>query len=256
MSNLIDNKANYKFSYGLFVLTTNYGKQSGCIINTAIQVTSDPLKVSIAINKNNYTLELIKNSKVFNISVISENAKFDLFKRFGFQSGRDVDKFENFPAPIAANGVKYVVDGTNAFFSCQVEEILDVGTHCLIVGLVTESKVLSDKKSATYEYYLNNIKPRPQSKKGDVYVCGLCGYEYIEAKEGTKFSELGDDWCCPLCYASKALFSKKETAKVYVCKVCGYEYDESKESVKFEDLPNDWVCPLCKHPKSDFELKQ
>lgn len=255
MSNLIDNKANNKFSYGLFVLTANGIKHGGCIINTAIQVTSEPLKLSIAINNNNYTLGLIKSSKAFNVSVISENAKFDLFKRFGFQSGKDVDKFENFPCPKSSNGIYYVTEGTNAYFSCQVESTLDVGTHTVIVATVLESKILSDKKSATYDYYLNNIKPKKQSQKGDVYVCGLCGYEYSDVKEGVKFSDLDDSWTCPLCYASKALFSKKETPKVYVCKVCGYEYDESKEKVKFEDLPNDWVCPLCKHPKSDFELK-
>ncbi len=254
-SNLIDNKANHKFSYGLFVLTAKGEKDSGCIINTAIQVTSEPLKLLVAVNNNNYTLSLIKSSKTFNVSVISEDANFELFKRFGFQSGKDVDKFENFNCPTSLNGVKYITQGTNAFFSCQVEEFLDVGTHTIIVGKVLESKVLNDKKSATYDYYLNNIKPKKQSSKGDVYVCGLCGYEYIEEKEGVKFSDLPKDWTCPLCYASKTLFSKKETPKVYVCKICGYEYDESKEKVKFEDLPSDWVCPLCKHPKSDFELK-
>ena len=256
MSNLIDNKANYKFSYGLFVLTASGVKDSGCIINTAIQVTSEPLKLSIAINKNNYTLELIKHSNAFNVSVISENAKFDLFKRFGFQSGRDVDKFENYYCPTSTNGIKYITEGTNAYFSCQVNEMIDVGTHMIIVATVLESKVLNDKKSATYEYYLNNIKPKPKANKGDVYACALCGYEYDESKEGAKFKNLESDWACPLCGSPKDVFIKKAQPKIYVCKVCGYEYDESKENVKFEDLPSDWVCPLCKHPKSDFELKQ
>ncbi len=264
MQSLIDAKSAQKFSYGLFVLTAKTFKDSGCIINTAIQVTSEPYKISIAVNKNNYTLGMILESKVFNISILSEKATFDIFKRFGFSSGKDVDKFDGYVAPTSSNGLKYISsDMANAFISCEVEQTLDLGTHTLIIASVTESQILSDVPSATYSYYFKNIKPKPQAvaPSGDVYACQLCGYDYNESKEKVSFKDLPDDWTCPLCGAYKSEFklTKKaeevKKAKVYVCTICGYEYDEAKEKVPFEKLPNDWVCPLCKHPKSDFELK-
>lgn len=267
MENLIDSKSAQKFSYGLFVLTTKTFKDNGCIINTAIQVTSEPYKVSIAVNKNNYTLGMILESKIFNLSILSESATFDIFKRFGFQSGKNVDKFDGFIAPTSSNGLKYISsDMANAYISCAVESALDLGTHTLIIGSVTEAKILSDVPSATYAYYFKNIKPKPQSKPtqnlGEVHACNLCGYEYVDANEKVPFANLTSDWSCPLCGAEKAEFSKKQSAtiekpkaKVYVCTICGYEYDEAKEEIPFDELPSDWVCPLCKHPKSDFELK-
>lgn len=266
MENIIDSKSAHKFTYGLFVLTTKTDKHNGCIINTAIQVTSMPYQISIAINKSNYTLKMIMESKIFNLSVLSENATFDIFKRFGFQSGKDVDKFDSYSAPVSSNGLKYIKgDYSNAFISLKVVNSLDMGTHMLIVGEVTEAKVLNDTNSCSYLYYLNNIKPKQKEQKPSsykVYACNLCGHIYDESKEKTPFDSLPDDWSCPLCGAPKSEFSLKEEikgeeskSKVYVCKICGYEYDESKEKVPFDSLPNDWVCPLCKHPKSDFELR-
>ena len=265
MENLIDSKSTQKFSYGLFVLTAKTNKDSGCIINTAIQVTSEPYKISIAVNKNNYTLGMILESKAFNISILSEKANFDIFKRFGFQSGKDVDKFDGYIAPTSSNGLKYIgSDMANAYISCAVDTTLDLGTHTLIIANVTEAQILSDVPSATYAYYFKNIKPKPQPKvenNGNVYTCQLCGYEYEDGKEKVPFDSLNEDWTCPLCGASKSEFKQTKKAeevkkaKVYVCSICGYEYDESKEKVPFDELPSDWVCPLCKHPKSDFELK-
>lgn len=262
MENLIDSKSTQKFSYGLFLLTAKTDKDNGCIINTAIQVTSEPYKVSIAVNKNNYTLSMILESKKFNLSILSEKATFDIFTRFGFQSGKTVNKFDGFDAPTSSNGLKYLgSDKANAFISCELENTLDLGTHILIIATVSEAQVLSDVPSATYAYYFKNIKPKPQAPNGDVYSCALCGYEYDEAKEKVLFKDLPNDWSCPLCGAEKSVFTltKKapevKKAKVYVCTICGYEYDEAKEKVPFDELPTDWVCPLCKHPKSDFELK-
>ena len=267
MENLINSKSTQKFSYGLFVLTAKTFKDSGCIINTAIQVTSEPYQISIAVNKNNYTLDMILESNTFNLSILSEKATFDIFKRFGFQSGRNANKFDGFSAPTSTNGLKYLdSDMANAFISCEVISTTDLGTHTLILGKVTEAKVLSDVPSATYDYYFKNIKPKPQPKpvetSGEIHACNLCGYEYVDAKEKSPFNELSSDWSCPLCGAEKAEFSKKQSvkietpkSKVYVCSICGYEYDEAKEKVPFDKLPDDWTCPLCKHPKSDFELK-
>ena len=268
MNNMIDTKTTRNFSYGLFVLTAKTTKHNGCIINTAIQVTSEPYKVSIAINKNNYTTGMILESKKFNISMLSQNAKFDLFKHFGFQSGKDVDKFLNFKCYESTNGLKYLGDDiANAFISCEVETHIDLGTHYLITGKVSEAQVLSSVPSLTYDYYFKHVKPAPTTKKqeniGNVNACQLCGYEYDDAKEKVPFNELSKDWNCPLCGASKDDFRpnkvkkvEENKAKVYVCSICGYEYDEAKEKVPFDELPNDWTCPLCKHPKSDFELKE
>ena len=145
---MIDTKTTRNFSYGLFVLTANDGKDNGCIINTAIQVTSEPYKISIAVNKNNYTLSQILNTKVFNVSLLSQDCPFEIFTRFGFQSGKTVDKFADFPSPVSANGLKYIsAKYANAFISCKVETSLDLGTHMLLVGEVTEAKVLSNVPS-------------------------------------------------------------------------------------------------------------
>lgn len=186
--------AMYKFSYGLFVLTAKEEKDNGCIINTAIQVTADPKQVSIAVNKANHTCGMIERTGVFNLSFLSQEAKFDTFKHFGFQSGKDVDKFDGYAAAAKAdNGVMYVTEGTNAMVSVKVNKTVDLGTHILFIGDVTEEKVLSDVPSATYQYYFDHIKPAPEEKpKKKGYVCKICGYVY----EG---DELPEDFICPIC---------------------------------------------------------
>lgn len=260
----INTKTAHKFSYGLFLLSAKDEKENACIINTAIQVTSEPYKVSIAVNKNNFTLEQILKTGAFNISVLSENCPFEIFKRFGFQSGKTVDKFTDFDAPISSNGLRYLdMNYANAFISCAVESTLDLGSHILVLGNVTEAEVLSDTPSVTYAYYLKNIKPKPNKPKEEqvVYTCQLCGHEYNESATMVPFDKLPDDWTCPACGMAKSEFRKSVAKpkmpknKVWVCSVCGYIYDESVEKVPFEDLPSDWTCPLCKHPKSDFELQ-
>lgn len=195
----MDNKAMYKLTYGLFVLTANNGgKHNGCIINTAAQVTSDPNRISIAVNRANLTHDMIMENKKFNISIISQDAKFELFKHFGFQSGRDVDKFEGFTGyRKALNDVNYITEGTNAYISAWVQETVDLGTHTLFIAAVTNMEVLKDVPSASYEYYQKNIKPKPQpvsKEQSDktVWRCTVCGYEY----EG---DELPKDYICPLC---------------------------------------------------------
>ncbi len=210
MSN-IDTNTTKKISYGLFVLTANTNKQNGCIINTAIQVTSEPYQISIAVNKSNYTAQMILESKEFNISVLSQNAKFDVFTRFGFQSGRDVDKFDGFSCPKAENGIYYIDSPIcNAFMSVKVKSVVELSTHYVFIGEVSEAKVLSDAKSATYEYYFEHIKPKKQApqepKKAKVYVCQICGYEYDESREKVPFDELPDSWTCPLCTHPKSDF--------------------------------------------------
>ncbi|MBR2805351.1 MAG: flavin reductase [Oscillospiraceae bacterium] len=203
----MDLKAMFNLSYGLFVLTATDGaKDNGCITNTCIQVTSEPNQIAFAVNKANYTHDMVFKTREFNISIISEDASFDLFKHFGFQSGRDVDKFKDFTAfDRAANGIPYIVSGTNAYISGKVVSALDIGTHTLFIAKVTDMNVLSQIPSATYTYYQGNIKPKPQPAAAPagktVWRCTVCGYEY----EG---EELPADFICPLCKHPASDFEK------------------------------------------------
>lgn len=193
----MDKKAMHKLSYGLFVLSTAFdGIDNGCIINTAVQVTGEPDRISVAVNKANYTEELIRKSGKFNISVLSEDASFDLFERFGFQSGRNVNKFGGFAAcERGGNGIYYLTSGTNSYICASVEQSVDLGSHTLFIASADDMEVLSDVPSSTYAYYQSNIKPKPErSAVGGktVWRCSVCGYVY----EGEK---LPDDFVCPLC---------------------------------------------------------
>ena len=160
----MNKKAMYKLSYGLFVLSTRQDDRDyGCIINTAGQVTSEPNRISIAVNKANYTHDMLIRSGKFNVSILSESASFATFQRFGFQSGRTVDKFADYDGCArSANGVLYVTEGTNAFISATVEQTIDLGSHTLFIAAVDDMEVLSDVPSATYAYYQSSIKPKPE----------------------------------------------------------------------------------------------
>jgi len=202
---VIDTDAMFKLSYGLFVLTAkDNGKDNGCIINTAAQLTLDPLQISITVNKSNYTHDMIIKTNEFNISVLAENAPFGVFERFGFVSGRAADKFggSGYKAR-TKNGIKYVTDYANCVISAKVRESLDCGTHTLFIAEVTEAVVLSNEPSVTYRYYFDNIKPKPQTKKDRKpgYVCKICGYVY----EG---GDLPADFVCPLCKHGASDFEK------------------------------------------------
>ena len=204
---VMDTKAMFKLSYGLFVLTAKDGeKDNGCIINTASQVTSEPNRITIAVNKANYTHDMIKKTGVFNVSILSQDATFDTFKHFGFQSGRDTDKFAGYgDAQRSANGLFYLTKGTNALISGRVVEEKEFETHTLFIAEVTECRVLSDEESVTYAYYFAHIKPKPQpveeNKAG--WVCKICGYVY----EG---EELPEDFICPLCKHPASDFEKMQ----------------------------------------------
>ena len=203
----MDRKVMYQLSYGLFVLTAAAsGRESGCIINTAGQVTSEPNRISIAVNKSNFTHDLVKESGTFNLSILSESVGFDTFKHFGFQSGRETDKFGGYGAcRRSANGLYYITAGTNGFLSATVEQALDLGTHTLFIAGVDDMERLSDLPSATYAYYQSQIKPQPQKTDAPagktVWRCRVCGYIY----EG---EELPEDFICPLCKHPASDFEK------------------------------------------------
>ena len=200
-------KAMYAISYGLFVVTAaENGKHNGCITNTVMQLTGDPYRISVAVNKNNHTCGMIASSGRFTASVIAENATFDLFRRFGFQSGRDVDKFAGFSGAWAGESGMIVFEGTNAWIAAEVEQAIDLGTHMLFIGRVTDMDVLSDMPSVTYAYYLEHIKPKPekvgQTADGKtVWRCRICGYEYVGEK-------LPENFICPICKHPASDFEK------------------------------------------------
>lgn len=207
----MNKKAMYKLSYGLFVLTAKEGnKDNGCIINTAIQAASEPNQLSICVNKLNYTHDMIQRTGAFTVSVISQNAAFELFKHFGFQSGREVDKFADDTACArGTNGIYYVTEGTNAYISVKVEQTQDLGSHTMFMGRITDMEVLSEAPSVTYEYYLDHIKPKPEivgttSEGQTIWRCTICGYEYVG-------EELPADFICPLCKHPASDFEKVVT---------------------------------------------
>lgn len=203
---MIEKEAMYKLTYGLFVLTTTDGqKQNGCIVNTVSMITDNPKRITVFVNKANYSEELLRKTGVCNVSVLTESAPFEIFRRFGFASGRDTDKFEGGKYETSENGLYYLPEYTNAVLSAKVVDYYDYGTHTLFVAEVTEAKKLSDEKSVSYEYYLNHIKPKPEAKKeekkGGRWVCKICGYTH----EG---DELPEDFICPWCKHPKEDFEK------------------------------------------------
>lgn len=194
----------FTLSYGLYVLTAREdGRDCGCIVNTVTQLTENPTRIALSVNKQNFTNEVIQCTGVFNISVLTEAATMDLFRHFGFQSGRDVDKFAGRTDPTSENGLRYIDGPANALISGKVEQAIDCGTHMLYIALVTEARKLSDAPSMTYAYYFANVKPKPQPKPAEKprrgFVCRICGYFY----EG---DELPPDFICPLCKHGAADF--------------------------------------------------
>lgn len=181
-------------SYGLYVLSSAYdGKQNACIVNTAVQVTSTPLRISVTVNKANYTHELILKSKLFTVSLLDETAPFSVFQHFGFQSGRNTEKIAGFPGiAYAENGIAYLAEHTNSFISASVVNTVDLGTHTLFIADVTETGNLSSMPSMTYSFYHANVKPKPQKTEKKGWRCKVCGYVY----EG---DELPEDFVCPIC---------------------------------------------------------
>lgn len=200
----LDPTALFTLSYGLYVLTAREGDRDlGCIVNTVTQLTENPTRIAVSVNKQNFTNEVIQRTGVFNVSVLTEAATMDLFRHFGFQSGRDVDKFAGRTDPVSENGLRYIDGPANALISGKVEQAIDCGTHMLYIALVTEARKLSDAPSMTYAYYFANVKPKPQPKPAEKprrgFVCRICGYFY----EG---DELPPDFICPLCKHGAADF--------------------------------------------------
>ena len=193
LANKNDMSALFRIGYGLYVVTSNDGKRdNGLIVNTVTQLTDNPYLVAVNINKANYSHHVIQQTGVLNVNCLSVEAPFSVFERFGFQSGRTVDKFEGQKVNRSGNGLVFLDKYINAFMSLKVEQYVDLGTHGMFICSVTEARVMSDQETMTYTYYQNNVKPKPQTEGKKGFVCKVCGYIY----EG---DELPEDIICPLC---------------------------------------------------------
>jgi len=227
-------KALHKISYGLYVISTSDGdKKNGQIANTLFQVTSEPQRVAVALNKENLTHSMVEKSKVFTASVLSKDTPMEFIGRFGFKSGRDTDKFQGINYKKGATGVPIVVDNSIAYVEAKVISALDAGTHTIFVGEVVDCDVLGDGEPMTYDYY-HQIKGGKAPKTAPTYI--------KDEKNGG--SEV-----------------KKMSAKKYRCTVCGYVYDPARgdpesgiaPGTPFEQIPDTWSCPICGAKKSEFE---
>jgi flavin reductase (DIM6/NTAB) family NADH-FMN oxidoreductase RutF/rubredoxin len=199
----MDNKVMYKISYGLYLIFAKDGdKDNACISNTVMQITTTPNRITLCLNKQNFTHDMIMNTKKFNISNLSTETPFDVFKTFGFQSGKTVDKFAQYKTTDrAVNGILFDKANSNSYISATVIDTVDVGTHTMFIADVVDGEVLSDKDSLTYEYYHKFVKPAPQKTVKKSWRCKICGYIY----EG---DPLPADFICPICKHGAIDFEK------------------------------------------------
>ena len=200
IANKLDMSALFNIGYGLYVVTSNDGKKdNGLIVNTVSQVTNSPNRIAVTINKANYSHHVIKQTGKMNINCLSVDAPFSVFERFGFQSGRNTDKFADYPLLRSANGIAFLTKYINSFMSLKVEQYIDLDTHGMFICSVTEARVMSNAETMTYTYYQKNVKPKPKTEGKKGFVCKVCGYVY----EG---DELPADYICPLCKHGAADF--------------------------------------------------
>ncbi len=203
----MDNNAITKISYGLYVLTARDGnKDNGCIINTVMQVSVNPDRLAVCVSKSNLTNDMIEKTGNLNLSILNTEADFELFKHFGFKSGRETEKFKDYKyCERSNNGIYYLTKSVNAFISAEIEKSIDVGSHIMYIGRIKEMKVINDLPPVTYEYYHANIKPKPEgnNKGKTVWRCKICGYEYVG-------ETLPEDFICPLCKHPASDFEKIE----------------------------------------------
>jgi len=228
----MDKKTLHKISYGLYIVSSKRGDRlNGQIANTVFQVCSDPVIIAVCINKENLTHKFISESKVYSVSILSEDTPMQLIGQFGFKSGRDIAKFDGTKHKVGKTGAPIVLDNSVAYIEAEVINSVDVETHTVFFGKVVEAEMLSDAQPMTYDYY-HKIKHGKVPKSAPTYI----GETEENEGKGGKMNK-------------------------YVCKVCGYVYDPEtgdpdggiKPGTDFEDIPDDWVCPVCGAGKSEFE---
>lgn len=259
MNQKYDPAVMYNLSYGLYIVSCNDGKKdTGCIVNTPVQITSTINRIAITINKTNYTHEVVFKNRKLNICILSTEAPFSLFQQFGFQSGRNVNKFENIENFQSENGLRYLKQYCNGYISAEVEQYIEFDTHGMFICKATGGEVLSKVPSMTYSYYHTFVKPKAKKSSKSGYICKICGYVY----EG---EPLPEDFICPICKHGAEDFEKIDIEEIkyekYRCSICGFVYDEANglpengipAKTKFQDLPENFACPLCNAFKSLFE---
>ena len=228
---VMDPRSLHRISYGLYVVSSRSGDRlNGQIANAIFQVTSDPKVLAISINRENLTHSFIEESGVFTVNALSENTPIEFIRKFGFNSGRDMDKFEGVEHKLGETGSPVILENSIAFMEARVTDRMDVGTHTVFVGRIEDAAVLSDDTPMTYDYY--RLKKGGKSPKNaptyyreeeenelhrsGTYECRICGYIYDPVKgipeqgiaAGTPFEDLPGDWRCPGCGASKRIFVK------------------------------------------------
>lgn len=248
----MDQKALWKLTYGMYLLTVRQdGRDNGCIINTAVQVAENPVRVSISVIRGGCTHDMVMATGKFTVTALSVDAPFVLFRHFGMQSGRNVDKFSG-RSDVARgeNGLLYLTEYACGHLECTVTRQIDLGSHTLFIGEVTGGSVLSDRPACTYAYYQSDIKQKPQPVQKRGWICSVCGFVY----EG---DEVPEDFICPLCRHGKKDFVPADGTPVtapakreaggentkWVCSVCGYVHEG--------DVPPE-QCPVCKVPQNRF----
>lgn len=222
---MIQFEALFKISYGLYIVSSgNKDHGNGFISNTFFQVTAEPPKFASCCNKDNYTAQMIKEAGAFSVSVIHNDTEADIISRFGYKSGKDIDKFAGLNVKYGETGVPIVMNDCIAFLECKVIETFDVGTHYMFIGELVQSQIVDDTKEALTYLHYRQTRKGAAPKNAPTYI--------DKSKLGATLTGSG--------------FKKFE------CTACGYIYDESEHEIRFADLPNDWVCPVCGSEKSDF----
>lgn len=202
MADKYNTNALFNIGYGLYVITSNDGKKdNGMIANTVSQLTSSPIRVSVTLNKNSYTHDVVKSTGIMNVNCLSTEAPFKVFEAFGFTSGRNVDKFKDCEPGRSENGLAVLPKYINAYMSLKVTDYIDLDSHGMFICTLEECDVLSDKETMTYTYYQKNVKPKPNAEEKKGWVCTLCGYVHDEA-------ELPEDFVCPWCSHGAEYFEK------------------------------------------------
>lgn len=222
---MVQIEALYKISYGLYLVTSgDRNKGNGFVSNTVFQVTSQPQRFAVCCNKDNYTASLIRQYKAFAVSILAQDASAELIGKFGYKSGKEIDKLADTKVIFKETDVPVVLNDSLAFFECKLIETFDVGTHWIFIGELVCAEIIDEtREPLTYAYY-REVKKGFSPKNAPTYI------------------------------DQSKLLTKTENAmsKKFKCPVCGYIYDEAEEEVKFSDLPEDWICPVCGSEKSDF----
>ncbi|HPD59559.1 MAG TPA: flavin reductase [Paludibacteraceae bacterium] len=222
---MIQLEALYKISYGLYIVTSGDRNQgNGFVSNTVFQVTSQPQRFAVCCNKDNYSASFIQQFKAFAISILAQDTSAELIGKFGYKSGREMNKMTDVKVIFKETNVPIVLDSSLAFFECKLVDVFDVGTHWIFIGELVSAEIVDDTgEPLTYAYY-REVKKGFSPKNAPTYI--------DQSKIETK--------------------TENAMSKKFKCPICGYIYDEAEEKVKFSDLPDDWVCPVCGSEKSEF----